>query len=477
MNEFFDDAFAIFARQQCSDLIGALAEAGDAVAEVVGAAGGALVSSTPDGSDTRSDPDAIRATIEVDGEYLGELVLHAPNERLRPLLSALAEQIAERFMSERDLDRMTDRVSQSYDEINLLYRFNRLLKPTEGYETTAQKLLEETADLLEERTLIIYRPADDHFAYRGQVEQEPDSAIAWVTQHPESLMPTLEAYRRRVKPERNPSVDRLAGRLTTPAGAVHYMLNPIRIQLEMSGFVGLFCHPEAMPLETGEVRLLECLAEELSNAGTTRQLYQELRDMLFATVKSLVAAIDAKDEYTRGHSERVYLYSMKLAERLGLDEEEMRTLSWAALLHDIGKIAISSDILNKPSKLTDEEYLIIKTHPVRGVKVLEPIPQLRHILPTIRHHHERYDGRGYPDGIAGEEIPVLARILAVADTYDAMYSTRAYRPAQTKEFAIGQIREGAGTQFDPEMAEIFLEMILSGALENTAAPDDQAAAA
>lgn len=477
MNYCFDDAFAIFAHQQCPDLVGALAEAGEAVVQILNAGGEVLVSSAPEGVEPESDPEAIRATIEVDGENLGELVLHAPSERLQPLLSALAEQIAERFMSERDLDRMTDRVSQSYDEINLLYRFNRLLKPTEAYETTAQKLLEEAADLLEERALVLYRPEDEHFDHCCQGIYEESSAIAWITRHPESLDATLAAYRRRVKPERDPSRDRWAGNLDTPAGVVHYMLNPIRIQTEMSGFVGLFCLPDALPFETGEVRLLECLAEELSNAGTTRQLYQDLRDMLFATVKSLVAAIDAKDEYTRGHSERVYRYSLQLATRLDLGEEEMRTLSWAALLHDIGKIAISSDILNKPSKLTDEEYRIIKTHPVRGVKVLEPIPQLRHILPAIRHHHERYDGRGYPDGIAGEEIPFLARILAVADTYDAMYSTRAYRPAQTKEFAIGQIREGAGTQFDPRMAEIFLEMILSGALEDDVASDDQAAAA
>jgi HD-GYP domain-containing protein (c-di-GMP phosphodiesterase class II) len=185
--------------------------------------------------------------------------------------------------------------------------------------------------------------------------------------------------------------------------------------------------------------------------------------MLFHTVRGLVAAIDAKDEYTRGHSERVHHVSILIAKRLGLSAEEIRRVSWAAMLHDVGKIAIGRSILHKPGKLTDDEYETIKTHPVRGCRVLEPIPQLREILPGIRHHHERWDGRGYPDGLRGEEIPLTSRIIAIADTFDAIVSTRAYREARSLEFALEEIGRNAGIQFDAQIVPVFLALAAENA--------------
>ena len=214
--------------------------------------------------------------------------------------------------------------------------------------------------------------------------------------------------------------------------------------------------------ETGEVRLLEVLAGQLSGASTTRELFTEIKGVLFSTVKSLVAAIDAKDAYTKGHSHRVYAMSVRIGERFGLSEDVLQTLTWSALLHDVGKIAIPHRILCKPGRLTPEEFEIIKTHPERGCLVIQPIPQFRSLLPGIRHHHERFDGRGYPDGLAGRDIPLMARIIAVADTFDAMVSTRAYRDARPFDDAIREIRDSAGTQLDPDIAAAFLDLVERG---------------
>jgi len=170
----------------------------------------------------------------------------------------------------------------------------------------------------------------------------------------------------------------------------------------------------------------------------------------------LVFAIEAKDIYTRGHSERVNRYAMLTADRLQLDKAEKNVLNWASILHDIGKIGVPGSILNKPARLTEEEFDVIKRHSKKGHDILEPLEQLASsCLPGILHHHERYDGNGYPHGLRGEEIPFLARIIAVADTFDAITSNRAYRSARAAEQALAIVEEVAGTQLDPKVVKAF----------------------
>lgn len=176
-------------------------------------------------------------------------------------------------------------------------------------------------------------------------------------------------------------------------------------------------------------------------------------------VQALANTIDAKDAYTNGHSTRVAGYSVKLARKMGYSGEELERLHYAALLHDIGKIGIPREIINKPSKLTDEEYEIIKTHPSIGENILKEITEIPDIAIGARWHHERYDGKGYPDGLKGIEIPKLARIIGVADAYDAMTSKRSYRGILSQEVVRGEIEKGRGTQFDPVIAEIMLEIM------------------
>ena len=186
---------------------------------------------------------------------------------------------------------------------------------------------------------------------------------------------------------------------------------------------------------------------------------QSVERMSMQMVQALVNTIDAKDSYTNGHSTRVAKYAVMLAERLGYSGEKLEHLQYTALLHDIGKIGVPKEIINKPTRLTDEEYEIIKTHPVIGSKILQEISEIPDIAIGARWHHERFDGKGYPDGLQGYEIPETARIIGVADAYDAMTSNRSYRNYLPQEKVRDEIEKGKGTQFDPQIAELMLELI------------------
>jgi len=189
------------------------------------------------------------------------------------------------------------------------------------------------------------------------------------------------------------------------------------------------------------------------------QLYIDMRENYLNTVEALVQALEAKDTYTSGHSERVGKLAVAIAEELNMSEDKIESLKYAAVLHDVGKIGVSETILNKEGKLLDSEWQAIRSHPVIGQTIIKGIKFLFDIGEVVRHHHERYDGKGYPDGIKGIEIPLESRIIAVADTYDAITSDRSYRKGSTHEEAIAEIKKVSGSQLDPELVEIFCKVV------------------
>ena len=194
-------------------------------------------------------------------------------------------------------------------------------------------------------------------------------------------------------------------------------------------------------------------------ATEIRHKTEKLSKIYLQIVEALAASVDAKDRYTHGHSSRVAVYSREIAKRAGYSEEEQDRIFMMGLLHDVGKIGIFDAIINKPDRLTDEEFAMIKTHPSVGAEILKKITDLPELMVGARWHHERFDGRGYPDGLSGEEIPEVARIIAVADTYDAMTSNRSYRSALPREEVRAEIERCKGTQFDPRFADIMITMI------------------
>jgi len=181
-----------------------------------------------------------------------------------------------------------------------------------------------------------------------------------------------------------------------------------------------------------------------------------LRNLFIGSIKALAQALEAKDEYTQGHSARVAEESVRIARYLSLSEAEIQSIWIAGFLHDIGKIGVKESVLNNPGKLDAMEWASVKEHPVLAAKILDPIDELRDVIRMVKHHHERFDGGGYPDGLAGSDIPLGARILSVADAYDALTSKRPYREPMTPEEAIQIFKDGAGTQFDPVIVEAFL---------------------
>lgn len=176
-------------------------------------------------------------------------------------------------------------------------------------------------------------------------------------------------------------------------------------------------------------------------------------------IRALAYTIDAKDHYTSGHSQRVADYAVAIAKRMGKSEEEQKIIYYAGLLHDIGKIRVPEEVINKPGKLTDEEFNLIRLHPVSGYHILKDIHEDIRIAYAAKYHHERYDGNGYPNALEGENIPEIARVIGVADAYDAMASNRRYRDALPQSVVRSEIETGRGKQFDPEIADIMLQMI------------------
>lgn len=206
---------------------------------------------------------------------------------------------------------------------------------------------------------------------------------------------------------------------------------------------------------TFEAGLVQSAASFLASHAKNTELFQDRESLLFGIVRALINAIDAKDHYTCGHSDRVAAISRRLAQQMNLDEQKCEKIYLTGLLHDIGKIGVPDQILNKPNRLTDKEFEILKQHPVIGYRVLKHLTQISYVLPGVLHHHEFLNGNGYPDGLVGDQIPIEARIIAVADAFDAMTSDRHYRDGMPFEKAEEILRTNAGPQWDPNVLDSF----------------------
>ncbi|MFZ5950430.1 MAG: HD domain-containing phosphohydrolase [Candidatus Rifleibacteriota bacterium] len=231
---------------------------------------------------------------------------------------------------------------------------------------------------------------------------------------------------------------------------------PMRLKDKIIGVLQVLNRTGDIPFNEHDVEMLENMANQAVSAIENARLYENIQKVYLSTIEVLAKAIDAKDPYTQGHSRRVTLYSVAIAEELNMTRKEIENVRYAGLLHDVGKIGIKDSIIRKPGRLTDEEYAIIKKHPAIGAKILRPVDFLADKIPGVLHHHEYYDGRGYPDHLTGENIPLDGRIICVADAFDAMTTNRPYRKGLTVKTAIGELQKFSGKQFDPVCVEAFL---------------------
>jgi len=212
--------------------------------------------------------------------------------------------------------------------------------------------------------------------------------------------------------------------------------------------------------------LLSSLANQVAIAIENSNLYEELREAFYETAEALADTIEKRDPYTGGHTRRVMAFSMAIGREIGLSEEETEDLRLAAILHDIGKIGVPDEVLRKPGSLDEEEFAAMKRHSEAASEILSHVHRLRPVIPGVRSHHERVDGRGYPDGIAGDDIPLIARIIAVADTFDAMTTDRPYSRGRTIKEAVAELERCSGTQFDPVAVDAFVSAIKRGLCED-----------
>ena len=261
------------------------------------------------------------------------------------------------------------------------------------------------------------------------------------------------------------SCDRLPGEVLS------FMLAPLKIRSKVLGVLMASIYQGNHRFDEKALFYLDFMSKKASTGIENLALYENIYNNLLSTLYAFVKAIEARDPYTKQHSSRVTLIAVTLAQAMGCTDEEREILNVAGLLHDIGKIGIRDDILLKPGRLDQEEYRIIQQHPVIGYEIMSHLGLWNREKQIVRCHHERYDGKGYPDRLSGEEIPLLGRILSVADVYDAIASDRAYRARMSEDKILEIMYGGAGTQFDPRIIEVFRELYESGELTNVLADE------
>jgi len=281
-----------------------------------------------------------------------------------------------------------------------------------------------------------------------QVKMDTQSGIAgWVVRHGKPIIVNNVAD----NPEWNKSFDQTTGFVTKSIICV-----PLIAHRQILGVLEVINKLDGGEFTEQDLDTLVCVASTAAITIENNRLQKSVLDAYKSTIKALAAAIDAKDPYTRGHSQRVVEYALLIGHSLSFCQDELNVIEYAGILHDVGKIGIPDRILTKPGKLTAEEYSIVRKHPVMSANIIDGVPFLKAVQGPVLHHHERYDGTGYPEGLNGEEIPLGARILAVADTFDTITTNRPYHAALSIDFAIKELHKCAGNQLCPTVVEAFV---------------------
>ncbi len=365
----------------------------------------------------------------------------------------------------RDITEQVEAVRQAYRhraELEALFDLSRRLRTARTLEEICQVLVAETTALLQAdgcgaamlvedgASLKFMHSVGVHAWRSGTTVPASGSMSARVVESRTTYM-TDDLNGARLPPTLDPSLSRM-WREYGP-----FILAPLRSGEAIIGTLGVgrIKSPARPPFTGADRRLLEAMAEMGGTAIQRGGLHQDLEQAYVQMVMLLGRTLDVRDAYTNGHSEQMAVWAEQTGLSLGLSAEEARELHSAALLHDIGKIGVPDRILLKPGRLTEEEWAVMREHPVIGERILMPVEHMRGVARLVRHHQERWDGSGYPDGLRGEEIPLGARILAVVDAYSAMIDDRPYRNGRPPAGAIAELKRCAGTQFDPQIVDVF----------------------
>lgn len=390
------------------------------------------------------------------------------------LLRLTVEQARQIDVASDESDLLVQNLQNTYEELNLIYRISTQMalpqRPQNLLRTIGEQVnevsraaaiafvLTEAQSAGEVRNVPATLDANslsDRVVCVGELDADADAL---------SLLKLAEACK--LDPVKTPSHVLLNDVASRPelAWASSWLRHAVALPLwnhhKLLGVMLALNCPDGGDFTSVDVQLFRAVGDRIKSFLENQTLYDDLTDLLMGLLHSIVNSVDAKDPYTYGHSERVAFLSRALARAAQLSPTDCERVYLAGLLHDVGKIGVPDAILCKPGKLTDEEFDALKKHSEIGVRILSPVRQTRDLMPGVLYHHERMDGRGYPDGLAGRAIPMIGRIICLADCFDAMTTNRTYRAALPFHVAISEVRRCAGTQFDPHLAELFVKLDL-----------------
>lgn len=409
-----------------------------------------------------------RAIVRTDQQLMGWGGLQLPTS-LTTLDPSTSDSVAEAFIDvlealqeERqqhsELESVTEELGARYEELHLVYSVDQHIQDSAGdYEHMFRNLLESAACHLMVDIVALIMP-DNALKLHAQSLSAPIHNLDLVlVEMRGDLFRFVQASGQTL----------VLNDLTDPRRAYIFtdmpykvLACPIRTGDRLDAMLVLLNHAHKPDFTNSDRKLAEVLATQLASLSNSYALVRRLSEFNEQIARSLIEAVEAKDPYTRGHSDRVSLIALKIGHAMDLSAAETDELRWASLLHDVGKIGIPDAILCKPAGLTSDEYTFIKVHPERSYDILKHMKQLEMAAIAARHHQEQYDGKGYPQGLRGERIPLLSRIIAVADTYDSITSSRAYRAGRTHETAMAEISRISGTQLDPGIVRVFTQLFV-----------------
>lgn len=375
--------------------------------------------------------------------------------KARHAVQAAASLLARMLFLELESVSLAADLALRYEELTILYEASERLSPSSSTAFVTSYTLSKASEAVECTCAVwVARDSDKVTTMLCNPGSEDDGALCRTAERighaVRALIPEVG------QPEVWTDLRQHLGTQIDPAPYVQAMVVPVETEQHRFGWIVLL-RVTLRRFLSGEVKIIFSLAKHSAISMHNAALYRNLNDLLLNTIKTLVSVIEGKDPYTRGHSERVNVLAMRLANLLRLPEPEQHVLNWTSLLHDIGKLKIPEAILQKNARLTPRELRIIQCHPDYGAELLSPIQQLSDCMPGIRHHHERMDGNGYPSGLKGDQIPLVARIIAVVDTWDAITSDRCYRRRFSLEQAERIMQEASGTQLDARIVGLFME--------------------
>jgi HD-GYP domain-containing protein (c-di-GMP phosphodiesterase class II) len=378
-------------------------------------------------------------------------------DQLADAMGDLVTGMAEECQMKAEFEMMTEELGARYEELHLIYAIDQQAKKLAGGNSPViQGLLQAASEHLNVDVIAFVRPSQDMCLYACSLSKEIHNLDLVLVEMRGDLYRFVQSSGQTMV--LNTMEDPRRSYIFTDM-PYRVLACPVHADQKIDSLVILLNHLHKPVFSNSDRKLAEVLANQLSSLINTWQLLKNMGEFNQQIAMSLIEAVEAKDPYTRGHSERVHHLSMEIGRALELPADELADLHWGSLLHDVGKIGIPDAVLCKPSRLTPDEFTFIMVHPERSYEILRHIKHLEKAVLGARHHQEMYDGKGYPHGLKGERIPLHGRIIAVADTYDSITSSRAYRAGRSHEFAMKEIERVSGTQLDPALIEVFKKVV------------------